>query len=124
MQKNTADTLLTSTAFLRKILSCFIVSVSLPDFYFPIRFLHAPAISLLCSFLPSFLRNFDKGGRVPQAPPPSVGFTSFYRTITKLSIWHFERSFNVPRPSHTILAQNHSMLLYSFPQIFLFLNCI
>lgn len=41
------------------ILSCFIVSVSLPDFYFPIRFLHAPAISLLCSFLPSFLRNFD-----------------------------------------------------------------
>ena len=66
----------------------------------------------------------SKGGRVPQAPPPPVGFSSFYRTITKLSIWHFERSFNVPRPSHTILAQNHSMLLYSFPQIFLFLNCI
>lgn len=38
MQKNTADTLLMSTAFLRKILSCFIVSVSLPDFIFQFDF--------------------------------------------------------------------------------------
>ena len=56
----------------------------------------------------------------PAGSPPPVGFASFYRTITELSIRHFKCPVNTPK--HSLSYQLKIILCYFSPNYHSFLS--